>query len=208
MKDVLISCTRVRKCHIKPQAHLTVSLLGIWCVHLHGYLHGECVRERGHTLQGLVGTAAATSPHRHTGRDKEVVGLPRQLPPNLHQTVPRLTPAPRIHLEPPPHWWSNTEKECVLNELFQVHAWRWVLCRKREHTFSTLSGFGRVCRPPVSKLQGEIQIFRKLMRQSSLTKFVNIKLTCYLFSVMMSGLISVEQNTCVRNESNSRLTSY
>lgn len=67
------------------------------------YLHGDCVCEQGNTLHGLVSTAATTSPHRHTGWDKEVVCLPRQLPPNLHQSVPWLAAAPRVHLQPPPH---------------------------------------------------------------------------------------------------------
>jgi len=75
------------------------------CVCVCAYFHGECVCERRNTLQGLISTAATTSPHRHTGWDEEMVRLRRQLPPNLHQSVPRLTGAARINLQPPAHWW-------------------------------------------------------------------------------------------------------
>lgn len=105
MKEVLISCTQIRKysnvISLSPAFIIyTVAGKDLECV----YLHGECVCEQGNTLQGLVSTAATTPPHRHAGRDEEMVRLPRQLPPNLHQSVPRLTATPRINLQPPPHW--------------------------------------------------------------------------------------------------------
>lgn len=84
------------------------------CVCLRVYLHGECVRERRNTLQGLISAAAATSPHRDAGRDEEMVRLPRQLPPDLHQSVPRLAAAARINLQPPAHWWRGTDTVLIL----------------------------------------------------------------------------------------------
>lgn len=75
---------------------------------LNPYLHGEGVSERGNTLQRFVGTAATTSPQWYAGWDKEMVSLPWQLPPNLHQCVPGLAAAAGIHFQPPPHWWEDT----------------------------------------------------------------------------------------------------
>lgn len=128
------------------------------------YLHGDSVCERGNTLQGLVSTAATTSSHRHAGWDKEMVRLTWQLPPNLHQSVPRLTAAPRINLQPPPHWGRNTDKINTVMILFisSMKDCR-ILCRNRERTFSAVPGFWGVCWPPVSKLEGEIKILKRLM---------------------------------------------
>lgn len=58
------------------------------------YLHGDCVCEHRHTLHGLICTAATASFHRHAGWNKEMVDLLWKLPPNLHQGVPGLAPAP------------------------------------------------------------------------------------------------------------------
>lgn len=121
------------------------------------YLHGECVCERRNTLQGLVSTAASTSPHRHAGWDEEMVRLPRQLPPNLHQSVPRLTATPWVNLQPSPHWWKeiNTVRILLLSlsQLYEV-----VQGFLYKHTFSTFPGFWGVCGPPVSELEGEIKV--------------------------------------------------
>lgn len=104
MKEVLISCKRIRIFFFLTANILSLfSTLILLTLKLCVYLHGDCVCEQGNTLHGLVSTAATTSPHRHTGWDKEVVCLPRQLPPNLHQSVPWLAAAPRVHLQPPPH---------------------------------------------------------------------------------------------------------
>lgn len=66
-------------------------------------LHGERVREQGDALQGLVGAATAASPQRHAGWDEKTMRLAGQLPPHLHQGVPRLASTPRVDLQPPPH---------------------------------------------------------------------------------------------------------
>lgn len=71
------------------------------------YLHGERVREQGDALQGLVGAATAASPQRHAGWDEKTMRLAGQLPPHLHQGVPRLASTSRVHLQPPPHWWGH-----------------------------------------------------------------------------------------------------
>lgn len=118
MKEVLISCTRSRETrHSEPQtaSHSGNESSGAppcsrwgFSAGVRPYLHGECVCERGNTLQGLVRATAATAPHRHAGRDEEVVGLPRQLLPHLHQGVPGLAAAPGVNLQPAPHWNTHT----------------------------------------------------------------------------------------------------
>lgn len=110
IKDVLISWTPVRKWQITAMISQFVQRQ-MQSTQWHRYLHGECVRECWHTLQGLVRTAATTSPHRHAGGDKEMVGLLWQLPPHLHQGVPRFTSTPWIHLQPPPHWQMNKTRD-------------------------------------------------------------------------------------------------
>ena len=74
------------------------------CVSEHPYLHGEGVGMRGHALQGLVRTAATAAAHGHAGGQEEVVRLLRELPPHVHQHLPRLTAAALVHLHPLHHW--------------------------------------------------------------------------------------------------------
>lgn len=51
--------------------------------------------------------------------------LPRQLPPNLHQSVARLAAAAGIHLQPPSHWQTDTRNMFpVMISHLQLPAWR------------------------------------------------------------------------------------
>lgn len=72
MKEVLISCAHNNASQHQPPFRSADGWDGA-----SRYLHGERVRERGNTLQGFIGAAAAASSQRHAGRDEEVVRLPR-----------------------------------------------------------------------------------------------------------------------------------
>lgn len=108
MKEVLISCTHTQTKLASP-THLTRHRLGL-SAPASGYLHGERVRERGNTLQGFIGAAASASPQRNAGRHEEMVRLPRQLLPDLHQRVPGLAAAPGINLQPATHWQRDRDR--------------------------------------------------------------------------------------------------